>query len=207
MRKTLALTLLVLCGIAWMTSALAGDTSTTTAGIEYEDGGLNIVDPDPDLGTSLAKVNISFGLQDVPTRRMMYEAVPPTPAVTGNFYGVVVSDARTVRNGWTLTVSLGQFANTTDTNQPKYDAEITFANAVQYATSAAAQNIADPIVVPTNNANIPVMDGDASLGSGAFVAKWVNTDISKYLGINFSGIVQGVYEAPLNWTLTEGTTP
>lgn len=208
MKKAVTMTLLVLlCCALSLAQALASNTSTTTAGIEYEDGGLIIIDPDDDLGTALAKMDISFGLEDVPIRRMTYTAVAPSPAVTGDFYGVVVSDARTVRNGWALTVSLGQFQHTTDTAKPSYDADITLKNTVQYSTSGAVQNVEDPIVIATDGTNVAVMDGDDTLGSGAFVAKWVNTDIEKYLGTNFSGIVEGVYEASLNWTLSEGTTP
>ncbi|MDL2319140.1 WxL domain-containing protein, partial [Eubacteriales bacterium OttesenSCG-928-A19] len=210
MKKTISLSLMLMLVLTSISGALASDTITmdSTASLSFDDtGALSIEDPETatGFGRKFAKMDIPFGLKDIPLYVQSYPATDPDTAFTN--YGIIVADGRGVEDpAWNLTARLDTvFTHEDDTDGTagtEFNGTITLAD----GTGSSAANGNDPTVsgsisLPTEGADALVMEGDG-LGVGGFYAEWAPEDISLTLGTDFSNIIAGAYTAEMVWTLT-----
>lgn len=210
MKKTSTLLLALLLMLAGTACALAEapDPLSSTATLSFDaNGTLSVVNPaaDDGFGRTFTKMDIPFGLNEIPLFVQDYDAkAPETEGSTT--YGIIVADGRGEDDpSWNLKARLNTvFEHSSGESEAAFNATIALNNGTASSSSTGnVPTVQSEIGLLTAGSDTLVMEGDG-LGVGGFYAEWAPEDITLTLGTDFGNIRKGDYTAEIVWTVAPG---
>lgn len=213
MKTICKIVLLPVALVTMLAFSIGVSATSSTSTIGFTEGALTLTDP------SLTHMNFNFLTRELPF------SIPAESDVEGeeypypskkdgiDFYRLVITDARSDNEEWTLTAQMSTYTHTEQTDNA-FDGMVLLGESEKtftYETDNTNMNVRTDLHLISGANALPVITLSDKLYRDVYNVTWEPSEVSfKFApSANVSELIGGTYQATITWTITadiENTT-